>query len=80
MAFFSHVYRRKFCRPNARWFFQLIVICFIHTWNIKVKNPMDFWLGLEKPGAHCELWPLVALVQYVFGPLWQYIYAGVFRK
>ena len=47
MAFFSRVYSSEFWKPDGRWFFQLILICFIHTYNIKVKNPMDFlvWVG-----------------------------------
>ena len=57
--FFSHVYRSEFWNPDERWFFQLILICFIHTCNIKVTIPWTFWFGLEKPGAHCDykMWP-----------------------
>ena len=47
MAFFSHVYRSEFWKPDDRWFFQLILICLIYTCNIKVKKSMDFlvWVG-----------------------------------
>ena len=47
MAFFSHVYRSDFWKPDDRCFFQLILICLIHNCNIKVKKSMDFlvWVG-----------------------------------
>ena len=48
MAFFSHVYRSEFWNPGDRWFFQLILICFIHTYSVKVKNPMDFFVRVGK--------------------------------
>ena len=47
MTFFSHVYRSKFWKPDDRWFYQLILICLVHTCNVKVKKSMDFlvWVG-----------------------------------
>ena len=42
----------KFWKPNDRWFFQLILIFFMFTCNVKVKKSMDFLILVEKPGAH----------------------------
>ena len=42
-----------------RCFFQLILNCFICNYNIKVKNSMDFLVGLEKEEAHFVV-PIIA--------------------
>ena len=65
MAFFSHVYRSEFWKPDDKWFFQLILIFLLYTCNIKVKKSMDFlvWVGksrstlcYETPGKYLEDW------------------------
>ena len=38
MAFFSHVYRSEFWKPDDRCFFQLILICFIFYLQYKSEK------------------------------------------
>ena len=71
MAFFSPVYRSQFWKPDDWWFFKLILIVFIHTCKIKVKNPYDFlvWDGKTK-STLCHVltnngWPVI----YIFSCL-----------
>ena len=49
MGVFNNVYNSKFWKPDNRWFFQLILSCFMHICIIKVKKSMDFLVGVKKP-------------------------------
>ena len=54
MKFLSHVYNRKFWKPDNRWFFQLILNFYVYNCIIKVKKYMDFLVEVKKTrGALC---------------------------
>ena len=67
MALFSHVYRSEFWNPDDRWFFQLILICFIYICNMKVKKSMDFLVWVEKTrNALCMVNDLSLFIKFVY--------------